>query len=777
MCPTATARLGPFSPKEATTLIDRVTQHEQPQAPALERSRSKDALLHVAELCGHLPLAVALAGRRLRTRPSWSIADLARRLEADQSRLRHLAVGGRTVEAAFTLSYQSLPEPQRRAFRLLALHPGTDYTPDSAAALLNTSRTDAEDRLEALLDEHLLHSYTHGRYRHHDLLRLYARDRAHAEDTQQARSTALLRLVRWYCDTAETARRQLEPWQADQGPAPALAPAGAEPETGPAAALRWLQRERANLTAVTKEAARRGWHDCTQRLAAAAHAFLALHAYGTDSLAGLHLGLEAACQAGERHGQAQALRDLGAVYGALGRHEEAAELHQRALALSQAAGDALGVARARCALGQTHAARGHHLDSREQHRQALTVFREHHDRHGQARSLAGLALADWFTGATPQRSTAQHRRAFALFRELGDVRGLALETSRLGMAHWFFGDYRACAEQHRRALTLFEQAHDRRGQALARSGLALAQWHLGQPERSLDTYRRALAAYQDTCDQQGQAVVLQRLGYVHWATGHYDKGEAELREALALCAITESRTTQAWALTSLGYLYLRLRRDDGAAHLLGQGLSLSRELGDRHCQSSGLLGLALTALNQGDLSGSQHFARQSLDLARALGNPHGQAWGLIATGLTHLHGHTPTEAAEAAEATDCFRTAAAIAEHIHEPHTTAMARHGMGCAAALLDHLDEAEAHFRTALVLRGRIMDRHGEAETRAELGALLRRTGRPREARAEEEAASALYATMLTTAPAPRPAPASLPLSLSSGRPRRPRRTPGSR
>ncbi|MFD0417883.1 BTAD domain-containing putative transcriptional regulator [Streptomyces sp. NPDC127108] len=759
-----TTRLAPFSPKEATALIDRVTERERPWTGPPDHPGAKspqvpgpdDALLRVAELCGHLPLAVALAGRRLRTRPSWSTTDLARRLEADAGRLRQLAVGGRTVDAAFALSYESLPEPRRRAFRLLALHPGTDCTPESAAALLGTDRDTAEDLLEALLDEHLLQSFAHGRYRHHDLLRLYAHGRTHAEDTEEARTAAVLRLARWYCDAAEEARRRLEPWRsaADDGRRLVL-PTGPGPAPA-AAALEWLERERANLTAATEEAARRDWHDCTWRLAAATHSFLGLHAYGTDSLAGLRLGLEAALRSGDLARQARSVRDIGVVYDGLGRHDEAAEQYQRALAVSENAGDAHGAAMARCALGRTYAVRGRYRESAEQHRLALAVFRETGDRHGEACSLAGLGLADWFTGRTHHRSAARHRRALALFRLLGDVRRHAIELSNLGMAHWTFGNHEECAHHHRRALTLFEEISDRRGQALARGGLGLAEWHLGRPEQAHEHLLRALAAFRDICDRQGEAAMLQRLGYLHWVTGRYGRGEAELCEALALCAGTGNRNTEAWTRTSLGHLCLRLRRDDEAKDLLRDGLTLSRRLGDRHCESSGLLGLALTALNQGDPAACERHARDSLTLARAIANPHGEAWAMIGVGLALVHGGGGGEVGvrsgggvdhigggqEAGE--EWFRRAAAVAERVREPHTASMARHELGRAAAHLERPAEAERHLRAALALRRRIQDRHGEAETRTELAALLRDTGRPDAARAEEEAASALYAAI---------------------------------
>ncbi|MFD0583166.1 AfsR/SARP family transcriptional regulator [Dactylosporangium darangshiense] len=73
--------------------------------------------VEVAELCGRLPLAVRLAGARLQHRPSWTVADLAARLRIANRRLPELAVDGRTVAAAFTLSFQHLAVPLQRLLR------------------------------------------------------------------------------------------------------------------------------------------------------------------------------------------------------------------------------------------------------------------------------------------------------------------------------------------------------------------------------------------------------------------------------------------------------------------------------------------------------------------------------------------------------------------------------------------------------------------------------------------------------------------------------------
>ena len=64
-------------------------------------------------------------------------------------------MGDRAIRSTFDLSYQALGRAEAELFRLLGVHPGDDVTPDSAAALIDTTPERAEELLESLLDEQL----------------------------------------------------------------------------------------------------------------------------------------------------------------------------------------------------------------------------------------------------------------------------------------------------------------------------------------------------------------------------------------------------------------------------------------------------------------------------------------------------------------------------------------------------------------------------------------------------------------------------------------------
>ncbi|MFJ8443706.1 AfsR/SARP family transcriptional regulator [Kitasatospora griseola] len=156
--------LGTFSAPESLDLLDAVLGAERVGA-------EPEAAMRVADLCGHLPRALALAAHRLRTRPAWSLADLAGHLEDGGFAA---GVGGRSLWAAFRSSYRNLPAVPAQVFRLLAAGRDRRVTAQRVAALAGLDVHTARAALELLVDEHLLLQNAPGRYRMHDLLYAFA---------------------------------------------------------------------------------------------------------------------------------------------------------------------------------------------------------------------------------------------------------------------------------------------------------------------------------------------------------------------------------------------------------------------------------------------------------------------------------------------------------------------------------------------------------------------------------------------------------------------------
>ena len=189
-------RLAMLDPAEATALLSGMLGAERVTA-------EPTAVEDLAEICGRLPLALRIAAGLLKGHPDKAIAEYGEELRTGD-RLEGLAIGDEpdtAVAAAFALSYDALKPPVRRLFALLGVIPGGDFTAPAAAALLDCSTREAGGLLDSLVSVNLVQR-ERGRYRMHDLIRLYAAGRAEVEPEA---GPAWQRLIRWYLRTADAA--------------------------------------------------------------------------------------------------------------------------------------------------------------------------------------------------------------------------------------------------------------------------------------------------------------------------------------------------------------------------------------------------------------------------------------------------------------------------------------------------------------------------------------------------------------------------------------------
>jgi DNA-binding SARP family transcriptional activator/Flp pilus assembly protein TadD len=513
-----------------------------------------EAAREVVRLCGHLPLALRIAGARLRTRPAWTVAHLADRLGDARRRLAELTVGDRSVAAAFALSYQHLPPARQRLFRLLGLHPGPSFDAFLAAVLADLPVDEADGLLEDLLDAHLVQQPAPGRYRLHDLLRDHAAGTAASAEPAEDRQHAVGRLLDYYLHTARRAAARLDPRTGRPGPAPGTPPAAGPELDTYQRALDWCEAERANLTAVIGYASAQGWHTHTWHLASALWRFFVLRGYSDDALTTLGLALAAADRLDEPSLQAEALGSLGLAYQRLGRYVEAVDHQRRALALYQQVGDGAGEAAACTSLGLVYHLLGRYDEALDHQARALDLYRQAGDARGQGRALTSLAFVHTRLGRY-ERAREACAAAVGLSRQVGDAEceGIALDT--LGIVAQRLGRFEEAHDHYQQALRVRREIGDRHGEGNALTDLGTLYRQLGQVDEALRHHDEALALIREVGDRSTESQILNNLADAYAAAGQPDAARRHHEQALALAGATHNRYQQA-------------RAHDGIAHLL-----------------------------------------------------------------------------------------------------------------------------------------------------------------------------------------------------------------
>jgi DNA-binding SARP family transcriptional activator/tetratricopeptide (TPR) repeat protein len=416
------------------------------------------AIDELIALCGYVPLAIRIAAARLRHHRVLRIEDVVAQLRDETSRLGRSQGQERDPTAVFESSYIALPPAEQDLFRQLGLVPGPDIDAYAAANLADTDHRAAERLLECLLDHNLLIQHTPGRYRFHDLIRVYAHARA-AEDPSVDCEAALDRLLDYYQHVGFVADGFLARHTRPGQPSVVTTPAATPQLSDRAAAIAWMRTERDDLVAAIADVKGSQADRATRvvSLTAALAAFLQEEGPWAQAAALHRAAVGAARELGDRLSEANALGDLGRVMESAGDHAAAAAEYERALALYREMGSQLGEANVLHDVGR-----------------------------------ARLAAGDFTAAVDPLE------RSLTLFRELGDVRGQAeVLNSTAELTAKTVGQHEAL-KLYRQALDLARQAQSRLAEAHALQGAARCAERIGDRPAALADLGEAVAIYQHT---------------------------------------------------------------------------------------------------------------------------------------------------------------------------------------------------------------------------------------------------------------------------------------
>lgn len=514
-----------MSPDEALQLFTRIVGAERVGA-------EREAALDVVAACGFLPLAIRIAASRLAARRTWTVSVLAAKLADERRRLDELQAGDLAVKATFELGYGQLEPAQARAFRLLGLADGPDISLAAAAAVLDLPRHETEDLLEALVDTSLLESAAPGRYRYHDLVRLYARACAERDEQPPAeREAALSRLLDFYLATAARVYAAERPGDRTVAHLEVTRHPGLE-FGSEAEALDWLHAEAACLLACVQQSLgaatlRRGV-DLLLACKDLAESGASSLRYEIATVA----ARDAARAAGDAHAEGRARTTLTQVYSTAGRFDEAETEAARAVELGRAAQDPWTGSNAPNEQGIIAICRNDHVNGETFLLKAIDAFHADGNRPGEASALCNLSRILVSMGRVAG-AVELAQQGMAIYDELGMTLRLANAKYALGIALSHAGRRTEALAELVEAQGIFAESRQRLWEGT--SCYRIAEVHLSarRPAQAAQYAEQALATGCIGGDWM-RANVLTLLGKALDHLGQSGRAEACWREALAI---------------------------------------------------------------------------------------------------------------------------------------------------------------------------------------------------------------------------------------------------
>ncbi|MEU4323678.1 tetratricopeptide repeat protein [Nonomuraea dietziae] len=506
-----------LTPQEGAELLARASGDAGPDG---RLARDPESAAEVLRRCGHLPLALRLAGARLRHRPGWTVGILVERM----------AEGASEFDTAFAMSVRQLDRAQRRLFRLLGLLSGSSFDEYVAAALADVPLRNARAMLEDLLDAHLVQQPSAGRYTLHDLVHQHARRASAEQDSPAEREQALNRVLDYYVYAAAAADAAMPYVSGSRAASAGRPPAELPRFTDKHAALYWYVTEYTNLMGAFEVAVATGADAHVCELPRFMRAFFARRCGTTHLNVLFERSLAAAQRLGDPWQLAEAHSDLGFARYNAGRMAEAGAAYEAAAPLVSQAGDTrseadlimrrshlrwdegyveepLGLFRlagklyadAGCPMGAAHATAdeawamlqlGRHEEAARLAREVLDTA--HADPDWPAVLTARITLGMAITHERPDEAAEHLHRALEIAREDGHKHNEAWCLNCLGVALRQMGRYEEALASHRQAFALLDELFEEHWKIHFLNGYAETCRLAGLPEEALRLHRQAL---------------------------------------------------------------------------------------------------------------------------------------------------------------------------------------------------------------------------------------------------------------------------------------------
>lgn len=459
-------------------------------------SAEPQAVDDIITLCARLPLALMLVAARAATHSGFGLSALASELREAGSSLDMFEGEDQAtnVRAVFSWSYQRLSVPGRQLFRLLGLQFGPDISVPAVASLAGLPKEQVRPALAELARAHLVDERIPGRFAFHDLLRAYATEVAHTQDSDEQRFAARHRMLDHYLHTASRAdellgRHQDRPFTlVDAGP-------GVTPESlaSQKQALAWFESEHAVLLAALRQAT--GFDTHIWQLAWTLASYFEYQGHWRDWRDSQSMALDASRRLSDKLAQALSQRSLGCAFVQLSEYGHARVHLQHALALFRELSDGTGQSDAHISLTWMMGRQGLYREALPHAEQALALARAAGHRPRQATALNAVG---WFHAqlGDHEQALAYCHQALDLQREIGDPYGEAATCDSLGYAYRYLGNQAEATASYQAAANLYAEVGDRYNEADTLVSLGDTYRAFGDSESARTAWQQAVAIFE-----------------------------------------------------------------------------------------------------------------------------------------------------------------------------------------------------------------------------------------------------------------------------------------
>jgi len=551
-----------------------------------------------------LPLALEMAG-------AWTSAYSVRKVAEEVERSLDFLGGAygdlperqRSLRAVFEHSWSRLSPVEKERYRRLSVFRGS-LSLEAARAVAGAEPAD----LASLVDKSLLHRPRPDRFQAHEVLRVYATEKA-AEDPE-ARQAVMQRFRSFFAGQLQ--RMEDEPSGRTQSEA-----------------LADLTEDLENIRSAWRSACLEGDLEVIDLSLEGLFRFYMIRGLYQEGAEGFELAAQEVERAGPQAATARRKGRLlarSAVFrGELSQYEAARTMIEASWSLQSDLGDEDELVFLLNRRGILERKLGHFGEARSRHEDGLALARAQGSARRMADSYNTLATIDYYMGNF-QAARAGYQAAIELFQQLGDDQGAGRCVLNLANLADGSGDLDEAGRLYQESLTIADAIGDRWGVAAAINNLGNVALGRQEYREARRLYAESLAIKRELGHQEGIAASLDNLGRAAFGLNELAEAKRMRQASLALRREIQDQWGVANSLSGLGQIAVAQGDFVEAEARLREALQLASEIGVPLLIESGVVGWAEKLWKQGEMEASLEIvavvvstsAKDKLTRARAV---------------------------------------------------------------------------------------------------------------------------------------------------------------
>jgi tetratricopeptide (TPR) repeat protein len=334
--------------------------------------------------------------------------------------------------------------------------------------------------------------------------------------------------------------------------------------------------------------------------------------------------LELYRKAGDHKGEAETIKNIGAIYYSLGEMQKALEKFTEYLSITRVTGNRRWESAALHNIGSIYREWGEMQKSLEKFNESLSISRDIGDREGEAGTLREIGAVYWSLGDM-QRALEKFNDALPILQAVGNRSGEASTLNNIGVAYAILGEMQKALEKFNEAMKIRRVLGDRNGEVIIINNIGGIYQKLGDLRTGLDKWNEALTICREIGDRIGEAYALKNIGGTYRSLGEMRKALEKFNDALSILQTVGDRRQEAITLSDIGEVYQSLGETQKALEMYNEALRISRSVGNRDGEAAALKNIGLVNQSLGERQKALENFNEALSIRRAVGNIYGEA--------------------------------------------------------------------------------------------------------------------------------------------------------